>query len=114
MRRKKRKIDVSELWWEMPSIGSRYEPKDLGEPPRARRLRGADVSGDDASRRRRAPRAEGSAIPVNAPVAIFSSEMQAAIAEFGTRLRDPWWRITGGHLYKIKTDEGEVMPFVPK
>lgn len=35
MRRKKRKIDVSELWWEMPSIGSRYEPKDLGEPPRA-------------------------------------------------------------------------------
>lgn len=50
---------------------------------------------------------------MNAPVAIFSSEMQAAIAEFGTRLRDPWWRITGGHLYKIKTDEGEVMPFVP-
>lgn len=50
---------------------------------------------------------------MGAPLNALSPEMRSAIAEFGERLRDPWWRITGGALYKIKTDEGEIMPFVP-
>ena len=50
---------------------------------------------------------------MNAMAAIHSEEMQIAIAEFGARLRDPWWRLTGGLLYKITDKQGEIRPFTP-
>ena len=40
--------------------------------------------------------------------AIHSEQMQAALAEFGERLRDPWWRLTSGKLYKIADKNGDI------
>ncbi len=53
-----------------------------------------------------------------APPAAFSEE---ALREYGERLRDPWWRLTSGALYKIVVkedetndeEEGLILPFVP-
>lgn len=51
--------------------------------------------------------------------------LQAALAEYGQRLRDPWWRLTGmdrdssytaspgSKLYKITDEDGFVIPFAP-
>ena len=50
---------------------------------------------------------------MNAMAAIHSEQMQAALAEFGERLRDPWWRLTSGKLYKIADKNGDITPFTP-
>lgn len=53
-----------------------------------------------------------------APQVGMDDEAAAWLEEFGEALRDPWWRLTSGHLYKIMTkdDEGQpsaVVPFIP-
>jgi hypothetical protein len=55
---------------------------------------------------------------MNAMAHEFSPEL---VKEYGERLRDPWWRLTSGALYKIvikedefnDEDEGLIRPFVP-
>lgn len=37
----------------------------------------------------------------------------AAYAEYGELLRDPWWRVTSGHLYRIIDKDGQDVAFLP-
>lgn len=53
-----------------------------------------------------------------APQSGMDDEAAAWLEEFGEALRDPWWRLTSGHLYKIMTKDdedqpGAVLPFIP-
>ncbi len=50
---------------------------------------------------------------MNAHAADISPEEVAAHHELGERLKDPWWRITSGALYKIVDKSGKLVPFLP-
>ena len=45
--------------------------------------------------------------------AAIPPEIEAAHREFGELLRDPWWRITSGVLYRIVDKDGQDVPFLP-
>lgn len=58
----------------------------------------------------------GEAVP---PLDFSPPAVEAMLREFGAeKLRDPWWRITSGVIYKIMTKDepdqpGSVIPFIP-